>query len=80
MDARLFFRDQTESEMAAWNATIGSIYEQGKIEVYISFHAYAQKLLSSWAVDFSIIADEPPTLEELQAAGAAASQEKIFHC
>ncbi|CBY12541.1 unnamed protein product [Oikopleura dioica] len=63
-----------EPEMAAWNSTIGTIHEQGEIEVYISFHAYAQKLLSSWAVDFSIIPDEPPTLAELQAAGAAATQ------
>lgn len=63
--------------MAAWNSTIGTIHEQGEIEVYISFHAYAQKLLSSWAVDFSIIPDEPPTLAELQAAGAAATQDRI---
>ena len=55
-----------------------AIHEQGDIEVYISFHAYAQKLLSSWAVDFSIIPDEPPTLAELQAAGAAAVQDRIF--
>ena len=63
--------------MAAWNSTIGAIHEQGDIEVYISFHAYAQKLLSSWAVDFSIIPNEPPTLAELQAAGAAATQDRI---
>ena len=65
--------------MAAWNSTIGAIHEQGDIEVYISFHAYAQKLLSSWAVDFSIIPDEPPTLAQLQAAGAAATQDRIHH-